>query len=265
VNDDLRLSLFLDGRLPVEEAAAFETRLAAEPALRARLDAMRRLQQLSAGLGHASAAFCGDDVRVRAEVAPHGGWRRLGLAAAAVLALAVTHAGVYLAGARRGAEAERAERASVEQAAALLERAAELDIAAPPDELVGEIDALRREIPTRLIALSEARLPEAVLMADKLRQVMNLAVEEQRDPAFVCLRIAMVARSTLDGGAQVTFIPASATDYDRAFDLGGGRFRVICVEIENGTPRAIVDEGTPEEIETRRGIRLRPSPPRERR
>ena len=76
MNDDLRLSLYMDGRLPEEELSAFERRLEAEPPLRARLDAMRRLQALSAGLAPVSAAFSADDVRVRAEFAPRFGLGR---------------------------------------------------------------------------------------------------------------------------------------------------------------------------------------------
>ncbi len=257
MNDDIRLSLFLDGRLPAGEEVAFEARLAAEPALRARLDALRRLQARSTGLAPASAAFSADDVRVRAEFRPRGGWRRLGLAAAAVLALAATHAGVYLAGARRGAEAVEAARASIEETAALLERAAELDIAAPPNQLEGELNTLRQEIPTRLVALSRAREPEAVQYADGLRQI-HLALEEQRDPAFLCLEVALIARTSLGGGTEIRFVPATATNYYRLVQTGKSRYRVILVENVNGTPRTIVDEGTPEELEARHGVRLRP-------
>ncbi len=261
MNDDLLLSLYVDARLEDAEFAAFEQRLAAEPALRARLDVLRRLQALSAGLAPASAAFSADDVRVRSEFRPRGGWRRLGLAAAAVLALAATHAGVYLAGARRGAEAEQAARASLAETAALLERAADLDIAAPPGQLEGELATLRQQIPTRLVALSRAQEPEALQYADALRQ-MDLALEEQRDPAFVCLQVALIARTSLGGGARLTLVPASATNYYRVMPAGNGRYQVIFIENVNGTPRTIVDEGTPEELEARHGVRLRPAPKR---
>ncbi len=264
MNDDTSLSLFLDGRLPAGEAAAFEARLAKEPALRARLDAMRRLQARSGGLAAAVAAFSADDVRVRAAFRPAGAWRRLGVAAAAVLALAATHAGVYHVGARRGAEVERADRASLEQTAALLERAADLDVAAPPNELEGELDTLRQEIPTRLVALSRAQEPEAVRYADALRR-MDLALEEPRDPAFVCLEVKVIANASLGTGAQLGYVPATATDYMRLVPAGNGRFQLIFVEDVNGTPRMMVDEGTPAELEARRGIRLRPAPRRERR
>jgi hypothetical protein len=255
VNDDLSLSLFLDGRLPEEELAAFERRLAAEPLLRARLDAMRRLQALSAGLSPAAAAFSADDVRVRAEFAPRGGLRRLGLAAAAVLALAATHAGVYWAGARRGAETERAVRRSIEATEALLDRAAEIDIAAPPEELRTEIATLRQEIPTRLLALSRAREPEAARLMDALTQI-DVALDAPRDPAFLCLQVKTILTS-LDARAQLRLVPATATNYVRVLDAGGGLCQVFLVEDVNGTPRTTVDVGTPEEIEARRGIRVR--------
>jgi len=263
VNDDLLLSLYVDARLPDEECAAFERRLAAEPALRARLDAMRRLQSISAGLATAAAAFSADDVRVRSEFRPRGGWRRLGLATAAVLALAATHAGVYLAGARRGAEAQRAERRSIEQTAALLERTADIDIAAPPKELETELATLRKEIPTRLTALSRTREPRATQYADALQQI-DVALQAQRDPAFLCLEVALIAKTSLDSGAEIRFVPASATDYTRVVPTGDGRYQVFLIENVNGTPRTMTCEGTPEELEAR-GIRLRRLSARERR
>jgi hypothetical protein len=257
VNDELRLSLHLDGRLPDEERPAFERRLEAEPLLRARLDAMRRLQALSAGLAPVSASFGADDVRVRAQLRPSGGWRRAGLAAAAVLALAVTHAGVYWAGARRGAEAQRAARASIEATEALLDRAAEIDIAAPPEELRTEIATLRQEIPARLVALSRAREPEAARLADVLRQIdVTLETPRTPDPAFLCLQVKMIVTS-LDVGAQLRLVPGTATNYTRVLSAGEGRYQVIIVEDVNGTPRTIVYEGTPEELEARPGIRVR--------
>ena len=256
MNDDLLLSLYVDARLRDAECAAFERRLAAEPALRARLDAMRRLQALSAGLAPVSAAFSADDVRVRSEFRPRGGWRRLGLAAAAVLALAATHAGVYYVGARRGAEAQRAERKSLEETAALLERAAEMDIAAPPNQIRTELATLRQEIRTRLVALKSTSEPRAMQYVDGLQQ-MDLALEEPRDPAFLCLQVRLIANYSLGGGAHLTFLPSTATDYARVVDAGEGRYQYFFIENVNGTPRTTVDEGTPEELEARRGIRLR--------
>lgn len=258
MNDDLRLSLFMDGRLPDRERVTFEARLATDPALRARLDALKGLEALSRGLAPAAAAFSADDVRVRAEFRPKSGWRRLGVAAAAVLALAATHAAVYVAGARRGAATEQAERASVEETAAFLERTAALDIAAPANQLEDELRTLRREIPTQLVALSRARQPEAVQYADALRQMQtDLAVGQQRDPGFLCLRVAAIAQSSLDGGTQWRLVPATATNYVRVVPAGVGRYRVILIENVNETPRTVVDEGTPEELEARHGVRLR--------
>jgi hypothetical protein len=250
VNDDLRLSLFLDGRLPGEEHSAFERRLEAEPLLRARLEAMRRLQALSAGLAPASAAFSADDVRVRAELAPGGGLRRWGLAAAAVLALAATHAGVYWAGARRGAEEERAARRSIEATEALLDRAAEMDIAAPPAELESELDTIRREIPNRLVALSRARGQEAARLADVLAQI-DLALDARRDPAFACLQVKAIVTS-LEAGAHLRLVPATATRYTQVLPTPNGRFQVVSVENVNGTPRTFVAEVTREDLEATR-------------
>ncbi|MCK6460344.1 MAG: hypothetical protein L6Q95_10680, partial [Planctomycetes bacterium] len=196
-------------------------------------------------------------VRVRAEFAPKGGLRRWGLAAAAVLALAATHAGVYWAGARRGAEDERAVRASIEATEALLDRAAEIDIAAPPEELRTEIATLRQEIPMRLVALSRAREPEAARLVDVLRQIgLTLETPRTPDPAFLCLQVKAIVTSS-DTGAQLRLVPATATSYVRVLDAGEGRYQVFFVEDVNGTPRTTVDEGTPEELETRRGIRVR--------
>jgi len=258
VNDDLRLSLYLDGRLPAEERAAFERRLDAEPALRAQLDAMRRLQALSAGLAPASAFFSADDVRVRAELRPRGGWRRLGLAAAAVLALAATHAAVFWAGTRKGIEAERAVRASIEATEALLDRTKDIDVAAPPEQLRTEIASLRREIPTRLHVLSRARQPEAARLVDALTQ-MDSALDRPKnpDPAFVCLQLKAIVTS-FGNRAQIRFVPATATNYLQVSPADNGRFRVVFVQDVNGTPRMMVDEGTAEEIEARQGIQLRP-------
>lgn len=214
MNDELRLSLHLDGRLPDEERPAFERRLAAEPALRARL--------------------------------------------AAVLALAATHAGVYWAGARQGAEAQRAVRRSIEATEALLDRAAGIDIAAPPEELRTEIATLRREIPTRLVALSRAGEPEAARLADALAQI-DTALETPRtpDPAFLCLQVKAIV-TALDGSARLRLVPATATSYATVLPAGEGRYQVLVVEDVSGTPRTIVYEGTPEELEARQGFKVRP-------
>jgi hypothetical protein len=250
VNDDLALSLYLDGRLPAEERAAFERRLDAEPALRGRIEALRRLQDLSAGLARAEAAFSADDVRVRAELRPRAGRWRLGVAAAAALALAATHAGTYAYGAKRGAEAERAERTHLEETEALLARAAALDVVAPDELLESELATLREEIPARLLALSRVEEPRAARCVEVLRQ-MDVAFEDQRDPRFLGLRVKLIA-----GGRQLTLVPATATDYCRVAPAGEGRYRVIFIENVNETPRTLVDEGTPEELEARYPVRF---------
>jgi hypothetical protein len=250
VNDDLSLSLYLDGRLSGEERAAFEARLDSAPALRARLDALHRLQALSAGLGQAAAAFSADDVRVRAAFRPRGWWR-LGIAAAAVVALAATHAAVFLAGARRGAEAEREARASFEEAEALLARAAALDVATPHEKLEGELATLRQEIPARLVALARTEAPEAALYADTLR-LIDTAFEEQRDAGFLGLRVKLIA------SGQACLVPAATTEYTRVLAVGDGRYRVIYIDNANETPRVHVDEGTPEELRGRHAVRVVP-------
>jgi hypothetical protein len=252
VNDDLLLSLYLDGRLDEAARAAFEGRLAAEPALRARLDALGRLQALSARLAPAAAAFSGDDVRLRALGRGTGRWARLGLAAAAALALVATHAGVYVAGARRGADAERARQASVARTEEILERAAMLDAAAPPERLEDELQTLRQAIPPLLVALERA--PEAALQADVLRR-MDATLRRRSDAGLAAIAVQSMAR-TVGEAPQLRLVPATATDYTRVFPLADGRYRILCITNVNDTPRTIEDEGTPEELEARYAVRI---------
>lgn len=240
MNDELAISLYLDGRLDPDRAAAFERRLAADPALREELAALRRLQELSEGLAATPASFGADDIRVRARAA-WGGWRRLGLAAAAVLVLALTHGGAYLFGAHR---APKPEPSPVEATRALLERAAELDYTRAPAQLQPELDHLRDEVGARLVALDAGDDARAAAYADRLRQ-MQMVFRQQRDPNVAGLAISLSARG------ELRFLPGSARTYTRLAPLGAGRFRFIFVDAQAGAPRMWVDEGTLAELQTR--------------
>jgi len=258
VNDELALSLYLDGRLPAEARRALEARLAREPRLRAELDALRGLQRMSERLVPAEAAFSADDIRVRAQLRRGGGaWWRVGVAAAAVIALAVTHVLVYRVGAERGAEAERREQAQIAETEALLERAAAIDVAAPHERLEDNLATLRQEIPARLAALADAGEPRAANLVDTLRQ-MEIAFEQHHDPGFLGLSVSLIASGSLSGEAPLRFLPASATNYARVAPAGEGRYRIILVTNVNGTPSMVTDEGTPEELEARHDIRIVP-------
>ena len=92
MNDRELLHAYFDGELSGEEAARFERTLAADPALAARLQELRSLDDALDGLpGHEAAAVFRDQVLVRARRARRG--RIVGLlaplAAAAAVLLAV--------------------------------------------------------------------------------------------------------------------------------------------------------------------------------
>ncbi|MHC4549961.1 MAG: hypothetical protein ACYTEZ_14410 [Planctomycetota bacterium] len=250
MNDDQLLSLYLDGRLAPAEAAALERRLAAEPALSADLAALRRLQELSEGLAAAEAGFTADDVRLRA-LAHQGGrwWRRVAVAAAAVLALAITHGGAFLLGTQRGGEGKPSP---VEATEAFLSRAAQLDVEAPPDRLRHMLDDLRQQTRTQLIALAEPGTagPRVARLADAVRQ-LDLVLDQQEDPGFVGIAVSMIARSSLEGGPQLRFVPATAKSYTRLDPMGAGRFRFTYMQTVGGVPHVVVDEGTVPELEAR--------------
>ena len=240
------LSLYLDGRLSGDAKAAFERRLAADPALRRELDALRRLQELSQDLPMARAAFTADDVRLRSQASGGRRWARAAAALAAVLLLALTHGVVFHLGTKRGVDVERSR---VHAAEDLLARAAELDPEAPPERLRIQLADLREEIRPQLIALDNDPAPRAAQLAETLRR-MDFALEQQRDPGISGIAVLLIARSSLEGGAQIRFVPQTGS-YTRVAPIGGNRYRLLYIRTEDGVPRMAVDEGTPEELEGR--------------
>ncbi|MHC4133650.1 MAG: anti-sigma factor family protein [Planctomycetota bacterium] len=247
MNDrDLDLSLYLDGRLSGEEKAALERRLAAEPALREELDALRRLQELSQDLSPARAAFTADDVRLRARARGGRRWARAAAALAAVLLLALTHGVVFHLGTKRGVDGERSR---VQAAEELLARAAELNPEAPPERLRVQLADLRDEIRPQLVALDNDPAPEALRLAEALRH-MEYALDQQRDPGIQGITVSFIARSSLEGGPQLRFVPQTGS-YTRVAPIGGNRYRLVFIRTENGAPMVAVDEGTREELERR--------------
>jgi hypothetical protein len=258
VNDELELSLHLDGRLPPDRAEVLARRLEAEPELRARFETMQRLQALSAGLGFAQAEFTADDVRRRRTGRT---WWRAAAAVAAVALLALTHGSAFLLGTRR-APAPEVSRTPLDETEDLLARAARIDPAAPPAELRSQLIGLReriRPLPDQLSAWKAPAAPQrrrAAEYADALIQ-LELAFEEVSDPAFRAVAVASIARSSLEGELPARFLPATAQSYARADPLGGGRFRIVVVRPVDGIPRLLVDEGTPTELEERHeGVRF---------
>jgi hypothetical protein len=248
---DLDLSRYLDGRLSGDEQAAVEARLAADPALREELDALRRLQALSQDLPETKASFTADDVRLRARARSGRRWVRAAVALAAVVALALTHAVVFWLGTERGVEAERSR---VEAAEELLDRAAQLDPEAPPERLRLQLADLREEIRPQLIALDNDPAPEAAHLAEKLRHI-ELACEQQKDPGILGITVALIARSAREGGPQFGFVPQTGS-YTRVVPIGGNRYRVVFILTEDGEVRAAKDEGTREELEKRYAFRF---------
>ena len=227
MNDELLISLHLDGRLPPDEAPAFEARLAAEPALREELEGMRRLQSLSASLATTSADFSADDIRVRARTS-RGGWWRLAAAAAAVLLLALTHGGAFFLGVE---QQKAAQTPSTDDAEAFLRRARELDFSAPLEDQLAD---LREELDPQLISMSGGDY------ADRLGQ-LEVAFDAQHDP----LMLAVTVRGIASG--EMRMVPATANSYLRVTPVGEGRFRLVFIR---GNDR-VVDEGTLPELERR--------------
>jgi hypothetical protein len=215
VNDELKLSLYLDGRLAPDEEEAFERRLGAEPELAAQLSALERLQQLSEGLVAPAASFGADDIRLRAH-RWGGGWWRFAAAAAAVLLLAATHLGAFFWGERRGADATQE---TAGQTDALLERAQQIDYTAPRERLADELDEL-----------------EAQVVSIDAKDVAS-------EPGIRGISVALVANG------EMRFVPASATSYTRLMPVGENRFRFIHFDKERGGWTG--DEGTLAELQTR--------------
>jgi hypothetical protein len=243
---ELDLSLYLDGRLTGDAKAAFERRLAAEPELRHELDALRRLQEFSEVLPPARASFTADDVRLRARATSGRRWARAAVAVAAVLLLALTHGVVFHLGTKRGVGVERSR---VQAAEDLLARAARLDPEAPPERLRVQLADLYDEIRPQLIALDNDPAPEALRLAEALRH-MEYAFDQQRDPGFLGITVSLIARSSLEDGPQLRFVPRTGS-YTRVAPIGGNRYRLVFIRTENGVPMIAEDEGTREELERR--------------
>lgn len=92
--ETMLLSQYLDGELPADEAHVLRQRLLAEPALRARFDHMRKLdQQMKDAAAHAAQSVPAS-VTALLQEAPikqrdHGGYRGLAIAASLLAATAV--------------------------------------------------------------------------------------------------------------------------------------------------------------------------------
>ena len=256
MNDDLLLSLYLDGRTDDAATARVEQRLAAEPALRAELEALRRLDHLSEELPITAAEFDAQDIRARAALpAPRTWWRPVAAGIAAVLVLAVSHGGAYLVGAHRGAEVAQVDSSVLESAEAFLERVAQIDAGAPYEQLRSELGSVRASVRPQLIALTNepATEPEQSRVAqltDALFQ-LEFAFDASTDPGFQGLMVARIARGSLEGRPAMRLIPATADTYTRVAPVGNGRFRVFVVTFSNGVPQVVADEGTAAELKSR--------------
>ncbi|MHC4222770.1 MAG: anti-sigma factor family protein [Planctomycetota bacterium] len=253
MKDELLLSLFLDGRLDPAASEALERRLEAEPALRAQLEALRRLQDASAGLEFEGADFTAEEVRVRLGRSARPG-RRGPLAAAAILALALTHAAAYTLG-NRTEDRVAVRPDPILETERLLARASRLDAGAPHGLLQSELGDLQRDIqlaslPARLATYEngdKGRL-RASELADALSQ-LELVLDRFDDPGFRVMMITGIARESLTGETSLRILPASARSYTRVMPVGGNRFRVYVVDTHDG--RVLADEGTLEELRRR--------------
>ena len=273
--DEYLLSLLLDGRLPAAEADAVRARLAADPALQQRFQAMERLQALSAGLTPPTAGFDAADVLGRPATAARRNvwWMRAGVAAAAVLLLALSHGSAYLLGAHRGRDATDAPRDvrvtgedtftgradPIANTEALLTRASNLDPDQPYEKLRGKLVGLRRHmraLPPALARWAEDRPPQRARASQLAEALVHLeiAFEEVKDPGFLSIAVASIAKKSLSGEAEMRFVPANAQSFSRIVALTGGRFRVAFVRERDGMPRLISDEGTLEELKQRHDI-----------
>ncbi len=268
--DDLRLSLHLDGRLALEEAQRLDARLAAEPELKARWDALRRLHELSQKLDPVRGSFTPADVRARSlrtvptgqkmqggAGAAHGRWRPWAAAAAAVFLLALTHAGAYRLGARDQTAIEQAT-TPIEDTEEVLRRLAAVDPATPPGRLDTTLAGLRedlRPLPGRLTEFvrdepGPGERTRAAHLADAIVQI-ELAFEGMRDVGFQAMTVRTLASGSLKGTLPLRFLPASAQRWARVDPVDKNRFRVVIVRRVDGLPRLATDVGTLAELRVR--------------
>ncbi len=281
--DDWFLSLLLDGRLPPDEAAALRTRLESEPALAAQLDALRRLQALSETLPMARAEFSGADLRAGPPMAPSRSprWRRVGIAAAAVALLALSHGAVYWLAQRSGraaleTSADRTRdgdvspsgdtqwiahsRDPIETTEAMLTKASNLDPAAPFAQLQTELVGIRERVGPlrpRLAAWAERRPP----MRERARELshalvsLEVAFEEVSDPGILSIAISSIARNSLRGSVSTRYLPANAQSV-RLIKISAKRYRLELFDQTERKPRMVRDEGTLAELRERHDIQL---------
>jgi hypothetical protein len=253
VKDELLLSLYLDGRLDPAATEGLKRRLEADPALGERLAALQRLQEAASGLEFEGGDFTAEEVRVRLGRSARPRWR-WPVAAAAILALAMTHAGAYTLGGR--SEERVAVRPDpILETERLLARASRLDAGAPHERLQSELGDLRRDIrlaslPSRLASYEngDRGRRRASELADALSQ-LEMVLDRFDDPGFRVMMITGIARESLTGEISLRILPASARSYTRVLPVGRDRFRVYVVDTHDG--RVLADEGTLEELRRR--------------
>lgn len=227
MNDDERISLHLDGRLPEP----------LDPSLRARFEEAKRLQAMAADLEFTRAEFTADDVRERLGRRKP---RRARWIAAAVVLLAASHWMAFQLG--HGP----AERDAIAETEALLRRATLVDSGAPVEQLQVDLMDLRNtlehsDLPFRLAQNTNSR---AAQLEEGLVQ-LETAFEQYRDPGFLGILVARIGREYLEGEPATRFIPSSVNRYAQATSLGDGRYRVTVVRAGEGVR---VHEGTREEL-----------------
>lgn len=250
---DEKLSLYLDGRLPEEEARELEARLRAEAPLRRRLEELRALQNLSASLPLAEGTFQADDVREMAagRRASAARWRTLAASIAAVLVLAVSHGAVYLLGANRGANGLEPPTASdaIERAEELLEGLARVNPAAPHERLKAELVSYQKEADeNRLASTLEEISRDDLPVADRRRAgrfatalgEVELLFGRVDDPGILAMLLSDRARQALEGRDVVLGVPANADGVLFIMPDGRGRIRVDRIDTTQTPPRRIV-------------------------
>lgn len=273
-DDSYQISLYLDGQLEAGPARVLRQRLERDPELSEEMERARRLQDLASGLRFTRGSFGADDVRERLG-ARAGGRRylRRGLAAAAVVALAMTHLAAYRLGADGGAGAGTPPATTIqprrlsegvfeaiEETERLFQRAARVDARTPYDQLHSELDDLHASLvdsrlPFRLTDRSQPGLPEAdrrraTELADGLVQ-LETAFEQRIDPGFMGLLVARIGREYLEGMPAMRVVPSSASNYLRVAPLGEGRWKVRILVVTGEGARFEELEGTAEELRER--------------